>query len=142
MESESPTFFHVFFIVILPCSVIIYTFLCFLFLFCFVCCFSSSSCMLLSYFMFKSVYLVGIYLLKVNNRNTRVRCGICSKLIIKTPERRHWYRSGVFIVNFEHISQLVLVFLLLTLNMQLPAGYDPNKSENPRNTRCKPYLDC
>ena len=26
-------------------------------------------------------------------------------------------RSGVFIVNFEHISHLVLVFLLLTLNM-------------------------
>ena len=25
-------------------------------------------------------------------------------------------RSGVFIVNFEHISDLVLVFLLLTLN--------------------------
>ena len=30
--------------------------------------------------------------------------------------------SGIFIVNFEHISHLVLVFLLLTLNMQLPAG--------------------
>ena len=30
--------------------------------------------------------------------------------------------SGVFIVNFEHISHLVLVFLLLTLNMQLPIG--------------------
>ena len=26
-----------------------------------------------------------------------------------------WRRSGVFIVNFEHISHLVLVFLLLTL---------------------------
>ena len=25
--------------------------------------------------------------------------------------------SGVFIVNFEHISHLALVFLLLTLNM-------------------------
>ena len=25
-------------------------------------------------------------------------------------------RSGVFIVNFEHISQLALVFLLLTLS--------------------------
>ena len=25
-------------------------------------------------------------------------------------------RSGVFIVDFEHISQLFLVFLLLTLN--------------------------
>ena len=30
----------------------------------------------------------GIYLLKVNNRNTRTRCEICSKLAIKTPERR------------------------------------------------------
>ena len=31
---------------------------------------------------------------------------------------RQWRRSGVFIVNFEHISHLVLVFLLLlTLNM-------------------------
>ena len=29
----------------------------------------------------------------------------------------HWRRSGVFIVNFEHISHLALVFLLLTLNM-------------------------
>ena len=36
-----------------------------------------------------------------------------------------WHRSGVFIVNFEHISHLALVFLLLTLNMQLPAGKSP-----------------
>ena len=57
-----------------------------------------------------------IYLLKVNNRNTRTRCEICSKLTINTPESRHWRRSGVFIVNFEHISHLVLVFLLLTWN--------------------------
>ena len=58
----------------------------------------------------------------VNNRNTTTRCEICSKLTIKTPERRHWHHSGVFIVNFEHISHLVLVFLLLTFNMKLPAG--------------------
>ena len=58
----------------------------------------------------------GIYLLKVNNRNIRTRCEICSKVTIKTPEQRHWRRSGVFIVNFEHISHLVLVFLLLTLS--------------------------
>ena len=58
-----------------------------------------------------------IYLLKVNNRNTRVRCEICSKLTIKIPERRQWRRSDVFIVNFEHISHLNLVFLLLTLNI-------------------------
>ena len=35
---------------------------------------------------------------KVNNRNTRTK-------------------SGVFIVNFEHISHLALMVLLLTLNM-------------------------
>ena len=34
----------------------------------------------------------------------------------KTPERRHWRRSDVFIVNFEYISHFFLVFLLLTLN--------------------------
>ena len=49
----------------------------------------------------------GIYLLKVNNRNTRIRCEICSKLTIKIPERRQWDRSGIFIVHFEHISHLV-----------------------------------
>ena len=58
---------------------------------------------------------VGIYLLKVNNRNTRPRREICSKLTIKTPG--YVTGSGVFIVNSEHISQLVLMFLLFTLNM-------------------------
>ena len=51
---------------------------------------------------------VGIYLLKVSNRNTRTRHEICSKLTIKTPERRHWLRSVVFIVDFEHMSHTVL----------------------------------
>ena len=44
---------------------------------------------------------------KVNNKDTRT-----------TP----WRRSGAFIVNFGHVSHLALVFLLLTLNMYLPAG--------------------
>ena len=29
---------------------------------------------------------------------------------------------GTFIVNFEHISHLALVFLLLTLSREMPAG--------------------
>ena len=37
---------------------------------------------------------------KVNNRNTRTWCEICSKLTIKTPERR---RSSVSIANLEHV---------------------------------------
>ena len=63
-----------------------------------------------------------IYLFKVNNRNTRKRCDICSKLTIKTPEQRHWRRSDVFIVNFERISYLFLLFLLLNLNKLMLAG--------------------
>ena len=58
-----------------------------------------------------------IYLHKVNSRNTRTRCEICSKLTIKTPEQCQRHHSGALIVNFEHISLLVLLFLLLTLNM-------------------------
>ena len=44
------------------------------------------------------------------------------KVAVKTPERRHWRRYGVFFVNFEYILHFVLVFLLLTLNKDLPAG--------------------
>ena len=49
---------------------------------------------------------------KVNNENTRTTWN----LTIKTPERRQWRRSGVFIVNFEHVSHLFYVFLMLNLN--------------------------
>ena len=65
---------------------------------------------------------VSIYIFKVNNRNTRTRCDISSKLTIKTPERHHWRRSSVFIVNFDCISHLVLVFLLLTLRRSMLTG--------------------
>ena len=59
-----------------------------------------------------------IYLVKVNNKNTgnMYICKICSKLTIQTSERGRWRCSGVFIVNFEYISQLFLVFLLLTFD--------------------------
>ena len=65
----------------------------------------------------KDVETINNFILKVNNRNTRARCEICSKLTIKTPERCYWRRSGVFNVNFKHILHFVLAFLLLTLNI-------------------------
>ena len=43
----------------------------------------------------------GVNMFKVNNKDT---------------EKRQLRRSGVFIVNFEHISNLFLEFLLLPLN--------------------------
>ena len=63
-----------------------------------------------------------IYFFKVINRNTRQICDICSKLRIKTPEWCHWRRFGVFILNFDHISHLFLVLLLLTLNKWTSSG--------------------
>ena len=73
-------------------------------------------------FLHETPFPAGIYLLKVNNRNTRTRCEICSKLTINIPERCDWPRSGVLIVNFEHILHLVLMFLLLTLSRQMLTG--------------------
>ena len=79
-----------------------------------------------------------IYLFKVNTGNTRTMCEIrtvceiCSNLTVKTPERRHGRVILlvklqaeatllhdivlVSIVNIEQISDIVLVFSLLTLN--------------------------
>ena len=57
------------------------------------------------------------YVFKVNNRNFRGRCEICSNSTLRIPQRR--LCSGVVIVNFRHISHLALVFLLPTFNKQL-----------------------
>ena len=56
-----------------------------------------------------------IYLFKANNENIRKMFEICSKLTIKTPERRQC-QSGNFSVNSELIPRITLVFSLLTLN--------------------------
>ena len=66
--------------------------------------------------MFGSLNPAGFYLFKVSNRNTRTRCELCSKLKMKTQERNEWRHSDVVNVNFEHISRLELLFLLVTLS--------------------------
>ena len=86
------------------------------------------------------------HLFKVNNRNTRKRCEISSKLTIKTPERRQWRRSDVFIVNSEHISYLFRVFLLLNFSwnisshlphfMPLVSFSTPSKHQKPEVFWC------
>ena len=73
------------------------------------------SVMVLQKKLFFFIIIPSIYLLKVNNKNTRTRSEICWKLTIKTPELLQWRRSGVFIVIFERASHIVLVFLW-TLN--------------------------
>ena len=71
-------------------------------------------------------FSTNIFLFKVNKRNTRKKCAICSQLIIKTTKQCHWCRSGIFIVNCEHYSYLFhllsQLFLLLILNREIFAG--------------------
>ena len=66
-----------------------------------------------------------------------------AKVKIKLPSyffsNSHGWHFGVFIINFKHISQLVLVFLLSTLDMQLPAGKFPEHSL-PSEQEWKPVL--
>ena len=46
-----------------------------------------------------------------------------------TPEWRHWHHPDAFVVNFGHISQPILVFLLLTLNRCLFKGKQTNSNK-------------
>ena len=51
--------------------------------------------------------------------DSRWMCKSCWKLTSKKPERCHWRRSDVIIVNFTnvlHLALVFLVFLLLTWN--------------------------
>ena len=55
----------------------------------------------------------GFYLINVTNRNTKntkARCQMSLKLTVRTPEWHQWHHSSVFVVNFQHISHIHLVF--------------------------------
>ena len=56
------------------------------------------------------IFPANIYLFNVNNRNTRKRCEICSKLTIKTPERRQWrLMFSLLTLNMFHIFSIVSI---------------------------------
>ena len=76
------------------------------------------------------IFSVGIYLLKVFNESPRTIYYFCSKWTRETLERRHWRRSGVFVVNFEQISIIDLLFSLLALNK---SGIFPSTFLQPVN---------
>ena len=67
---------------------------------------------------------MGKYLFNANNKviGTKSMDIVPESLLLLTLNRWQCGRSGVFIINFEHILHLAIVFLLLTLNMQLLSG--------------------
>ena len=61
------------------------------------------SCLATNFFSYTPA---GNYMFKFNNRICRKSCKICSKLTVKTPERRQFWH---LFVNFEHISHHLLI---------------------------------
>ena len=74
----------------------------------------------LKWVKFKDDTPAGNYMFKVNNRKTKTRCEICSKLTIKIKIVLVSLLLTLNIfhttISLLHISYLVLVFLLLTLS--------------------------
>ena len=67
------------------------------------------------------------------------RSEFCSESAMKTPKPCVKYAqtnnkdtittSGVFMVNFKQISHIVLVFLLLNLNKEMPTGNEKSTND-------------
>ena len=93
---------------------------------------------------FESFLLKGVssrhLLFKVSKGNTKSISEICAKLTIKTPEWCQWRCCTVFIVNFEHISHIVLVFPLVTMKKCMPVGF-VRKYEDRKNEEMKFLVD-
>ena len=71
----------------------------------------------LSFFVDSILCQTDKYMSKVNNKQIRLICWMCSKLKINTA----WHCSGVFVADFDHSQHVNIVFLLLTLNKCLLA---------------------
>ena len=73
---------------------------------------------------YKNLYLFAqqAFIFSKSTFETAEMCEICSKFTKRIPEQSQSCHSGVYFVNFEQNSHIVLVFPLLILNKQMPAG--------------------
>ena len=67
------------------------------------------------------------YMFKVDNRNTRTRCQICSKLTMKTPERRQIYKNYQNFHCFIYSNENLQIWCLL-LSPQVKYGHWKNRA--------------
>ena len=72
----------------------------------------------LSFFVDSILHQTEKYMSKVNNKQIRLICWMCSKLKVNTV----CHRSGVFVADFDHNQHVNILLLLLTLNKYLLAG--------------------
>ena len=64
-------------------------------------------------------YPTNIYLFKLNNRNSRKRCKICSNLTIKTPDQHHFWWPEKTIINSGWIYRRKLIIIATITNQRL-----------------------
>ena len=80
---------------------------------------------------------IGIYIFKVNNRNTKTKCEICSKLTVKTLERRHWRRHSFLqgwnpLPPFYNTLNIInIIYINIINNMLNPSTTLLNDSSDP-----------
>ena len=69
-------------------------------------------------------YMIGTSVMKKlkSTMKTPKICEISSKLTLKTLERRQWFPSSPFIVDFKHISCIILVFHCWLLTSEYRLG--------------------
>ena len=80
----------------------------------------------------KNLFPAGNYMFKVNNRNTRTRCEICSKLTIKDQDNAR-HRSGVLIVKFELENAGWVYWFWLIIRLIRKATSPGNKAQSQYN---------
>ena len=69
------------------------------------------------------------------NAENSERVGVKFQYKVTEAAQHQRRRSGVFIVNFEHISHFFLVFLLFPLNKQMLAGIKTHNIGNSIGAR-------
>ena len=76
----------------------------------------------LCWFYFRCIFSANYYgpvdvcLLEVGNGGIGVQCGICSDLLIKTPEWCQWHRSGVCVVSVFDLGHVGVCGALFVVN--------------------------
>ena len=80
---------------------------------------------------------LGIYLLKVNNRNTRTRCEISWKLTVKTPEI---LKRTVILVSLLLTLNRFHIYCSSDLNRWMPAEQNWQKWQLTGNLHTTPML--
>ena len=73
----------------------------------------------------RNTIAANIYLIEVNNRDTRKRCEICSKLTIKTSKRHHWRR---FCQLWTYLKPFSGVSIIDVYCRQVNVGWDISKN--------------